>query len=88
MWRSRWRGIEIATHLPERAHEGVSIQHRWGYTGLVSGWAVPGFAVSCDSLLDRVTAGDVVGDDGGACLLLAMSSSWDCFGCARADGDG
>jgi hypothetical protein len=26
--------------------------------------------------------------DNGACLFLAMSSGWDCFGCARADDGG
>ncbi len=27
----------------------------------------------------------MVGGDDWACLLLAISSGWDCFGCARAD---
>ena len=29
---------------------------------------------SCDSRLDRVITGDVVGGDGGACLFLAIYS--------------
>jgi len=43
---------------------------------------------SCDSRLDRVITGDVMGGDGGAYLFLAMSSGWDCFGCAGADNVG
>ena len=45
-----------------------------------------GIIEGCDSRFDRVTAGAVVGSDGGACFVLAMSSGWDCFGCARAEG--
>ena len=25
------------------------------------------------------------GSDGGTCFVVAISSGWDCFGCARAD---
>ena len=52
-------------------------------------WPVyDGVIEGCDSRFCRVTAGDVVGGDGGACSVLAMSSGWDCFGCARADSEG
>jgi len=52
----------------------------------IDNWPVhDGGIGGCDSRLDRVITGDVVGGDGGACLFLAMYSGWDCFCCARAD---
>jgi len=53
-------------------HLGLGIDNKPVHNGVIG---------ECHSPLGCVTAGDMVGGDGWACFVLAMSSSLDCSGC-------